>query len=164
MTAPTAFRIRRWTASERLGDIMAMIHDAFGGLVPPSGVLKETAADLAARQRDGLVLVAQAGERFIGSVFCARKGDALYLTRLATAPDWRRRGVGRALMAAAESEARAGGAARLTLRVRVTLPDNLAYFARAGFAVTGEGQEDGRTPFYTMERRLSSPPGGRSTD
>jgi predicted N-acetyltransferase YhbS len=164
MTAPTAFRIHRWTTSERLGDIMAMIHTAFAGFEPPSGVLNETVADLATRQRDGLVLVAQAGERFIGSVFCARKGDALYLTRLACAPDWRRRGVGRALMAAAESEARAGGAARLTLRVRVTLPDNLAYFARAGFAVTGEGQEDGRTPFYTMERRLSSPPGAHSTD
>ena len=78
MTAPSAFRIRRWTGSERLGDIMAMIHDAFGGLSPPSGVLNETAADLAERQRDGLVLVAQAGERFIGGVFCARKSDALY--------------------------------------------------------------------------------------
>jgi ribosomal protein S18 acetylase RimI-like enzyme len=154
MTAPAAFSIRRWTASGRLGDIMAMIHDAFGGLVPASGVLKETVAGLAARQRDGFVLVAQAGERFIGSVFCARKGDALYLTRLATAPDWRRRGVGRALMAAAESEARAGDATRLTLRVRVTLPGNLDYFRKLAFIVTGEGQEDGRTPFYTMERRL----------
>jgi ribosomal protein S18 acetylase RimI-like enzyme len=154
MTAPAAFSIRRWTASGRLGDIMAMIHDAFGGLVPASGVLEETVADLAARQRDGFVLVAQAGERFIGSVFCARKGDALYLTRLATAPDWRRRGVGRALMAAAESEARAGDATRLTLRVRVTLPGNLDYFRKLAFIVTGEGQEDGRTPFYTMERRL----------
>jgi ribosomal protein S18 acetylase RimI-like enzyme len=154
MTAPAAFSIRRWTASGRLGDIMAMIHDAFGGLVPASGVLKETVADLAARQRDGFVLVAQAGERFIGSVFCARKGDALYLTRLATAPDWRRRGVGRALMAAAESEARSGDATRLTLRVRVTLPGNLDYFRKLAFVVTGEGQEDGRTPFYTMERRL----------
>jgi ribosomal protein S18 acetylase RimI-like enzyme len=154
MTAPAAFSIQRWTSSDRLDDIMAMIHGAFAGLQPPSGVLKETVADLAARQRDGLVLVAQSGERFIGSVFCARKDDALYLTRLATAPDWRRRGIGRALMAAAESEARAGGARRLTLRVRVTLPDNLAYFRKLAFVVTGEGQEDGRTPFFTMERRL----------
>lgn len=154
MTAPAAFSICRWTTSERLGDIMAMIHDAFSGFAPPSGVLKETVADLAARQRDGLVLVAQDHERFIGSMFCASKGDAFYLTRLATAPDWRRRGVGRALMGAAESEARAARAVRLTLRVRVTLPDNLAYFRKLAFVVTGQGLEDGRTQFYTMERPL----------
>ena len=29
---------------------------------------------------------------FIGSLFCARQSDALYLTRLATAPDWRKAG------------------------------------------------------------------------
>jgi len=149
------FAVRRWTTGKRLGDIMAMVHAAFREFEPPSGVLKETAADLAARQRRGLILVAMDGERFIGSVFAARKGDAFYLTRLATAPAWRKRGVGRALMAAAEQEASASGAARLTLRVRQTLPGNLAYFRRLGFVVTGEGREDGRTPFHTMERMLA---------
>jgi predicted N-acetyltransferase YhbS len=151
----SGFFVRRWTTSERLADIMAMIHAAFGAFEPPSGVLKETVADLAVRQRDGLVLVAQDGERFIGSLFCARQSDALYLTRLATAPDWRKRGVGRALIAAAESEARASGVMRLTLRVRQNLPGNRAYFERLGFAVTGEGVDPGRPPYYAMELRLS---------
>ena len=52
---------------------MAMIHAAFGGFQPPSGVLNETVADLTRRMRDGIVLVAQAGNDFIGSVFCARR-------------------------------------------------------------------------------------------
>jgi predicted N-acetyltransferase YhbS len=146
--------VRRWTSAERRGDIMAMVHAAFGAFDPPSGVLRETVADLAARQRDGIVLVAQSGEAFVGSLFCARVEDALYLTRLACHPDWRKRGVGRALMAAADAEARVLSAARLTLRVRKTLPQNLTYFAKLGFTVTGEGQEPGRTPFYTMERKL----------
>ncbi len=155
MGAPPAFTVSRWATDDRLGDIMAMIHAAFGAFEPPSGVLKETVADLAARQRDGLVLVAQDGERFIGSLFCARQSDALYLTRLATAPDWRKRGVGRALIAAAESEARASGAMRLTLRVRKNLPGNRAYFERFGFTVTGEGADPGRPPYDAMELRLS---------
>jgi ribosomal protein S18 acetylase RimI-like enzyme len=155
VAAPPAFTVSHWTSADRLGDIMAMIHTAFGTFEPPSGVLKETVADLAARQRDGLVLVAQAGERFIGSLFCARHSDALYLTGLATAPDWRKRGVGRALIAAAESEARASGVIRLTLRVRKNLPGNRAYFERFGFAVIGEGADPGRPPYDAMELRLS---------
>jgi GNAT superfamily N-acetyltransferase len=117
-------------------------------------VLTETAADLAQRQRDGVVLVAMAGGDFVGSLFCARKGDALYLTRMATHPRWRRRGVGAALMRAAEAQAREAGLPKLLLRVRKTLPGNRAYFAKFGFAVVGEGQEGGRTPFDVMERAL----------
>jgi GNAT superfamily N-acetyltransferase len=150
----TSFAVRRWDAAERLNDLLAMIHAAFAGLDPPSGVLNETVTDIAARQRDGIVLVAQSGAAFIGSMFCARKDDALYLTRMATHPDWRRRGVGRALMAAAEGEVRSLGAKRLTLRVRVTLPDNRRYFESLGFVVNGRGQDPGRTPYLTMERVL----------
>jgi predicted N-acetyltransferase YhbS len=154
MSAPAAFTIARWTVIDRLDDILAVVHAAFAGLEPSSGVLDETVADLAARQRTGTVLVAQSGKDFVGSLFCAPKGDGLDLTRLAVAPAWRKSGVARALIAAADDEARRSGAKRLTLRVRVTLPGNLAYFKRAGFAVIGEGQDPGRTPYITMARML----------
>jgi len=154
MNALPAFTISRWTGTDRLGDILNMIHSAFAGFDPPSGVLDETVADIAACQRAGFVLVAQSGKEFVGSMFCECKGDALYLRRLAAAPAWRKRGVGRALLKTAEDEARHIGAKRLTLRVRVTLPDNLAYFKIAGFGQTGEGQDPGRTPYTIMERVL----------
>jgi GNAT superfamily N-acetyltransferase len=150
----TAYEIRRWTSSERLDDIMTMIHAAFDGFTPPSGVLKETVSDLAQRQRDGFVLVAIQGADFIGSMFCAVKDNSLYLTRMATRPHLRGQGIGRALLRAAEDEARGMGLPKLSLRVRKTLPDNLAYFARFGFVVVGEGQEGGRTPFDVMEKLL----------
>jgi predicted N-acetyltransferase YhbS len=154
LSAPPALTVVRWTAPDRLDDILDMVRSAFAGLEPPSGVLNETVADLAARQRAGIVLVAQTGTAFVGSLFCEHKGDALYLTRMASAPAWRKSGIGRALLEAAKDEARRLGLKRLTLRVRVTLPGNLAYFKRAGFVVTGEGQEAGRTPYITMERAL----------
>ena len=116
--------------------------------------MKETTADLAQRQRDGFVLVAMDGDQFIGSVFCAEKDNSLYLTRMATRPDRQKRGIGRALVQASEGEARRSGLPRLTLRVRQTLADNLAYFRKLGFVVIGEGQEGGRTPFHVMEKRL----------
>jgi predicted N-acetyltransferase YhbS len=154
MRAPAGFTISRWTSPDRLDDILAMVHAAFAGFQPPSGVLNETVTDLAARQRAGIVLAAQSGTEFVGSLFCEQKGDALYLTRMASAPAWRKSGIGRALLATADDEGRRAGAKRLTLRVRVTLPGNLAYFKRAGFIETGTGQEPERTPHITMERVL----------
>jgi GNAT superfamily N-acetyltransferase len=73
---------------------------------------------------------------------------------MATRPDRQGRGVGRALMQAAEDEARRSDLTKLMLRVRQTLPANLTYFRKLGFVVTGEGQEGGRTPFHVMEKRL----------
>ena len=151
------FTVRRWSAAERLDEIMAMIHASFAEFQPPSGVLSETVADLAKRQRDGLVLVAQAGDDLIGSVFAAPKDNALYLTRMAVLPAWRKRGVGHALMQAAEAEARALGLARLSLRVRQTLPANRAYFEGQGFLVIGEGQDPGRTPYFMMHGPMLKP-------
>jgi GNAT superfamily N-acetyltransferase len=149
-----AYSVQRWTSSERLDEIMGMVHAAFDGFEPPSGVLEETAADVAKRQRDGFVLVTMEGDDFIGSMFCAVKDNSLYLTRMATRPDLWGSGVGRAMLHAAEDEARRMGLPKMSLRVRQTLPGNRIYFARFGFVVVDEGQEDGRTPFDVMEKAL----------
>ena len=147
MDEPTGITTLRLTDAARFGDVLVLVHDAFRGFEPPSSVLSETIADIEQRFKAGPLLIAQVGDELVGSIFCAVKDDALYLTRLATLPAWCRRGVGRALMAAAEAQARANGAKRLTLRVRITLPANQRYFERLGFIVTREGQEGGRTPF-----------------
>lgn len=154
MTTPMGFSVARWTAADPLDELRALVHGAFAGLEPPSSVLNETVADFARRLSDGIVLAARADMALIGSVFAAPKGDALYLTRLAVAPAWRRQGVARALVDAADHEARAIGARRLSLRVRVNLPGNRAYFEKLGFAVTGQGQDPGRAPYDAMERAL----------
>ena len=151
---PSDFSIRRWTTPERFDELLAVVHSAFREFEPPSGVLKETLEHLTARFAKETFLVALVGGDIVGSVFCARKGDALYLTRMAVVPAWRKRGVGRALMQSAEEEARSSGLKRLTLRVRKTLPANRAYFESFGFTVTGEGQESGRPPFDAMEREI----------
>ncbi|HET7850829.1 MAG TPA: GNAT family N-acetyltransferase [Pseudolabrys sp.] len=157
------FQVHRWPSPDRLDDILAIVHAAFVSFDPPSCALNETLDDLAARFRRETMLVAQAGRALVGSVFCARNDSPLYLTRLAVLPTWRGRGTGRALMRAAEEEARRLGANRLTLRVRKGLPGNRAYFERLGFPATGEGQDPGRPPYHVMQRtmtRRNRPPGG----
>jgi predicted N-acetyltransferase YhbS len=65
------------------------------------------------------------------------------LTRMAVAANWRGRGVGSALLRAAADEARRMGATKLTLRLRRSLADHRAYFARRGFVVISEGRGRG---------------------
>lgn len=154
---PPGFAVTRCADIERRGDILILVHEAFGGLSPPSGALNETIDDVAARFAAGPVLIAEAGGELVGSVYGAVKESGLYLTRMAVRPDWQKRGVGRALLTVAEGEARSRGLRKLTLRVRVNLPANRAYFERAGFTVTGRGQDPGRSPYETMERPLDVP-------
>jgi len=155
MSDGQAFRIVRWdVAAGRLDEILALVHATFQGLDPPSSVLRETLSDFAMRLREEITLVAMADKAIVGSMFCAAEGDALYLTRMAVAAGWRAKGIGSALLAAAEDHGRQGGATRLTLRVRQNLPGNRAYFEGHGFVVTGEGQDAGHPPYQVMERLL----------
>ncbi len=161
MTTAQPFSIARCTEVERLPELLALLYRAFDGLDPPSGVLKETLDDLSARLgRETFLVATAAGGGIVGSVFYARKGDERYLTRMAVLPAWRGCGVGRALLAAAEGEARRGGKERLALRVRQNLPGNRLYFERRGFTVTGKGRDPGRPPYYVMEGPMLSMRGG----
>jgi GNAT superfamily N-acetyltransferase len=78
---------------------------------------------------------------------------------LAVAADARRSGVGHALMAAAENEALRRGLSRMTLRVRIALPENVAFFRKRGFVVAAEECHPGyaQPTSYAMERLLDRP-------
>jgi GNAT superfamily N-acetyltransferase len=153
------FAVSRFTDTARVDELLALVHGAFGELPidPPSSVLKETAADFAARLRSETAFAAEADGELVGSVFCAPQGDALYVGRLAVRSDWRRRGVASALVDAAKAEARCIGMARITLRARIALPGNAALFQQHGFSIVGEACHPGFTAptFYEMELTLA---------
>lgn len=134
------FVIRRCADVARAAELLAFTHGVFGALAidPPSGVLKETQADFAARIARETCFIVEADGRLIASMFCVRKDDALYISRLAVAPEWRRRGIANALIEAARQEARERGFVRMTLGARLALPDNIALFRRHGFMVVRE--------------------------
>jgi ribosomal protein S18 acetylase RimI-like enzyme len=148
--------ISRCAGAAQFAAILALVHETFGALTPPSGAMSETLDDVAARFKAGTVLLAHDNGELVGSLYCAVKGDGLYLTRMAVKPSRQQQGIGRTLLAAAEAEAHALGLHKLTLRVRLNLPENRAYFERAGFIVTGQGQDPGRPPYEAMERELTS--------
>jgi ribosomal protein S18 acetylase RimI-like enzyme len=155
VSAAAPFAVRRLADATRIEELHALVQATLGALAidPPSSVRKETVADFAARFGREIVLVADAGEGLIGGMFCAPQHDALYVGRLAVAPGWRRRGVASALIDAAKNEARAAGARRITLKVRIALPDNVALFRRHGFVITAQETHAGYSAptSYAME-------------
>jgi ribosomal protein S18 acetylase RimI-like enzyme len=105
-----------------------------GFLDPPSGVDKETLEAVESALHQGSAVLALMDGIAVGAVpFEPRDGGSLYVGRLAVLPSHRRRGIGRALMAAAE---RGGmGLARIILGVR-SLPQNRAFYESLGYRRT----------------------------
>ena len=79
------------------------------------------------------ILVARDGDVIAASVIVGFDGHRGWVYYLAVAPDRRRAGLGRALMAAAEEWLRARGAPKLQLMVREGNADARAFYHALGF-------------------------------
>jgi GNAT superfamily N-acetyltransferase len=156
---PHPFTIARLTDASRADELHALVTSAFAALAiePPSGVLKESVADFRERLRCETALVAltcDPAAELIGSVFCASKGDSLYIGRLAVRDDFRRLGVASALIEAAKSHAGQLGIGRLTLSARIALKSNVALFEKHGFVVTGATAHPGFSHPTSLDMEL----------
>lgn len=149
--------IRLDEAFARWDELVALIRSAFAfmdGIVdPPSSARHLTAASLAEKARLEIGLAAAAEDRLHGCVFLRPEQDCLYLGKLAVAPDAQGRGLGRQLVAAAESIAAALGLAALRLETRIELTGNHAFFSNCGFTRTAELAHPGYARVTQIEMR-----------
>lgn len=104
--------------------------------------------------------VAEQDARFVGYAAVSVVQDVAELQRIATVPGARRTGVARALLAAVDDQAAAGGAERLLLEVR---DDNVAardFYEKAGFAEIArrEGYYRDGTDAVVLERSVRMAP------
>jgi N-acetylglutamate synthase-like GNAT family acetyltransferase len=133
-----------------------------GRIDPPSSLKRMSPETLAAKARDETLIVAEAADGTLaGCGFLAETTETIYLGKLAVAVQWRRRGVLRAMIAAADAVACQRGKDWLELQTRVELIENHATFAALGFEKVGETAHPGydRATSITMRRPVDA---GRS--
>lgn len=163
MSAAAALVVRRVEASASCWpELIEILRTAFaymdGRVDPPSSIHRLTVEQMRRDAGDGAVLVAEADGEILGCVTCKPLAHALYLGKLAVREEARGRGVARALVDAAASEARRRGLAALELQTRVELVENHAAFVRLGFVKVGESAHAGyaRPTSITMRRSLAA--------
>lgn len=141
-------------------DVAALIRTAFAAQSvatdPAPSALRVTADDVLRHLAAHGGAVAEAG-RLVGSVLWAEQDGSLYISRVAVAPAWRRRGIARALLGAAEAAAHHLRLPRLTLSTRLVLADNRRLFAACGFVETAQHAHPGSSAptFVDMEKWLA---------
>lgn len=91
-------------------------------------------AEIEQLRADDRLVVAGSGERIIGYTHCTVSRGGLTLGRLAVAPEWRRRGVGAALLADAAEHAERIGASEIALCTQEHNAASRALYVSSGFA------------------------------
>ena len=84
--------------------------------------------------RPDLFLVGVVGGEVVGSVMVGYEGHRGWINYLAVSPEYRRQGLGRALMAEAERLLHREGCPKINLQVRATNEAVIAFYQRLGYA------------------------------
>ena len=157
---------RRAEAAD-LAAITACVRAAYAKYVPRIG--KPPApmlADYAALVAEGRAYVIDGDDEegggraaAVGLIVLADEPDHLHVENVAVRPDAQGRGLGRALMAFAEAEARRRGYGEIRLYTHERMVENLALYPALGFEETGRGVQDGYARVF-FRKRLPAAAGG----
>jgi ElaA protein len=110
------------------------------------------ADELDGRDRDALHLIALCGEELVGTCRLLCDSDAVRLGRMAVDAGRRRRGVGAALLRAAEGEACRAGAERVALAAQRHAE---GFYAAHGYEPRGAPFQEAGIAHVRMEKRLA---------
>ncbi|MBL8703903.1 MAG: GNAT family N-acetyltransferase [Rhodospirillales bacterium] len=99
--------------------------------------------DYAARVAEDVVWVAELDGRVVGILVLLPEPDHVLLDNVAVAPEAHGKGIGRALVAFAEDEARRRGHAEIRLYTHEKMTENVAMYPRLGYAETHRAQQAG---------------------
>jgi ribosomal protein S18 acetylase RimI-like enzyme len=135
-----------------LAGVQACVGAAFGPYVaaigkPPAPML----ADYGALIAEGRVHLAPADRAIAGLIVLEPKPDQLFVDVLAVRPALQRHGIGRALMAFAESTARQRALAEVSLYTHVLMTPALAFYEGLGYRETARLVEDGYARVYFVK-------------
>lgn len=116
---------------------------------PPGPMLDDYDARIAAAE----AFVLEAGADILGILILIDTDGYLLLDNVAVAPAAHGQGVGKRLVAFAESEARRRGYGEIRLYTHVVMADNVAYYENLGWEETHRGKQAGYQRIF-MRKRL----------
>ncbi len=124
--------IRPYTEADKPG-VIALWRMVF----PEAPAWNDPAADIRRKLtvQPDLFLVAHDEGRIIGSTMAGFDGHRGWVYYVAVAPDWRRQGIGRALVRTAEEGLAHLGCTKVNLQVRASNPAVVAFYENLGFVV-----------------------------
>lgn len=140
-----------------------LIHAAFaeykGQYDPPIRALDETVENVTAKLAEGGGTLALVDGVNAGCVLYYPQDDVLYLGRLAVLPQYRRNGIGLALVVAVETKALEQKWERVQTVVRTALSWNLTFFEKLGYRVIAHKTLPGQTEpiVATLEKVVQTP-------
>lgn len=154
MTVRRARPDEDWAAIHRL--VSACFEQMDGRIDPPSSIRRWSPEIFANEAASGAGYVVEREGALIACGFGKAKGDAWYLGKIAVAPEARGKGLSRAIIDAAEEDAKRHGLAALEIETRIELTENHQVFAALGFAKTTETAHPGynRPTSITMRKPL----------
>ena len=103
--------------------MQAAFEEYVGRLDPPSAAHTETIENVRKRLSEGSAVLASIDDEPVGFAFYQPQDTHLYFSRLSVLPEYRRRGIGRALIDFVEQRALEEGFKGVRLGVRVPLPE-----------------------------------------
>jgi ribosomal protein S18 acetylase RimI-like enzyme len=115
---------------------------------PPGPMLDDYAAQIAA----GSVSVLDEDGKIVAIIVLLAKPDYLLLDNIAVRPDRQGTGLGRQMIAFAETEARRRSFAELRLYTHEAMIENIALYTRLGFVETRRGHEAGYDRVFMTKR------------
>jgi len=146
MTDTITYEVRRVRDEEEMGAVLELRHSVF---CEEQGVPEREELD--GRDREGMHLVAVAGEQVLATCRLLFVGPTVQFSRLAVQVNARRQGIASALLALADDEARAAGARRLVLHAQTYAR---ALYERAGYEPRGRIFMEAGIEHVAMEKYL----------
>lgn len=151
-TAPAMRRAR----ADEAGAVGALVEAAFARHVAavgrrPAPMDDDHAAHIAA----GAQWVGEAPDgsgALVGAIVLTEHDDHLHVDNVAVAPGRQGQGLGRALLAFAEAEARRRGLPEVRLYTNAAMADNLVFYPKLGFAETARYEQRGFSRVLFVKR------------
>jgi len=129
--------------------LAACIDAAYAQYVSRIVDLPDVSADCAEEIETYLVWVAEVAGDIVGGLVISPQEGFVQLVNIAVHPNQRGKGLGRALLALADTEARTQGFSEMRLATHRDMPENVELYAHLGWQRTGD---DGAKVF--MNKRL----------